>query len=285
MRKPATLLMAGALVLSMSGAVGASTPTASNVIKGCVNKTTKIVRLSIYASPTFCKSTEVYRFWNVTGPKGAPGTNGTNGTNGTDGDSGYQVAQDNGFLGTELEWLDSLVGPKGDKGDPGTDGTNGTNGTNGTDGDSGYQVALDNGFLGTAQEWLDSIVGPKGDKGDPGTDGTNGTNGTDGAKGDKGDTGAPGGLNGVTRATGTTDAYGGNENTGATVTATATCPSGTKLVTGGGDVSGNNLKHYAAVTSSFPSSATTWTVIATIVAGTNANGNPPSLTAYALCAS
>jgi hypothetical protein len=89
----------------------------------------------------------------------------------------------------------------------------------------------------------------------------------------------------VARATGTTDAFTGNENTGATVTATATCPSGSTLVTGGGDVNGNNVKHYAAVTSSYPSSATTWTVIATIVAGTNANGNPPSLTAYALCAS
>src|SRR6476660_6203634 len=139
-RKPATLLMAGALVLSMSGAVGASTPTASNVIKGCVNKTTKVVRLSIFASPTFCKRTEVYRFWNVTGPKGATGAAGTNGTNGA-------------------------PGAKGDKGNPGT---NGTNGTNGTDGDSGYQVALDNGFVGTAQDWLDSLVGAKGD---PGTNG------------------------------------------------------------------------------------------------------------------
>ncbi len=98
---------------------------------------------------------------------------------------------------------------------------------------------------------------------------------------------APAGTNGVTtvtRETGTTDAFTGNENTGATVTATATCSSG-KLVAGGGDVNGNNAKHYAAITSSYPSSATTWTVIATIVAGTNANGNPPSLTAYALCAS
>ena len=53
---------------------------------------------------------------------------------------------------------------------------------------------------------------------------------------------------------------------------------------GGGDVTNNNDKHYAVVTSTYPSSATTWTVIATQVAGTFANGNPPSLTAYALCA-
>src|SRR6476660_8996567 len=97
LRKPATLLMAGALVLSMSGAVGASTPSASNVIKGCVNKTTKVVRLSIFASPTFCKRTEVYRFWNVTGPKGATGATGLTGPQG-------------------------LQGLKGDKGDTGSTG-------------------------------------------------------------------------------------------------------------------------------------------------------------------
>ncbi|HEV8402261.1 MAG TPA: hypothetical protein VGQ31_04430, partial [Candidatus Limnocylindrales bacterium] len=70
-RKPAALLLAGALALTFSSAVGASTPSSNpSVIKACVNKTTKTVRLSIYASPTYCKSTEVYRFWNVTGPTG-----------------------------------------------------------------------------------------------------------------------------------------------------------------------------------------------------------------------
>ena len=88
----------------------------------------------------------------------------------------------------------------------------------------------------------------------------------------------------MTRATGSTIGFAGNDGLGTTVTATATCSSGT-LVSGGGDVTGNNAKHYAAITSSYPSSATTWTVIATQVAGSFANGNPPSLTAYALCAS
>lgn len=45
------------------------------------------------------------------GPQGIPGTAGTNGTNGTNGISAYQVAVNNGFVGTEAEWLDSLVGP------------------------------------------------------------------------------------------------------------------------------------------------------------------------------
>src|SRR6476469_4075476 len=116
-RKPATLLMAGALVLSMSGAVGASTPSASNVIKGCVNKTTKVVRLSIYASPTFCKRTEAYRFWNVTGPKGATGATGPAGSQGPQGPQG----------------------PKGDKGDAGAAGAAGTAGSAGAAGGTGPQ--------------------------------------------------------------------------------------------------------------------------------------------------
>jgi hypothetical protein len=56
-------------------------------------------------------------------------------------------------------------------------------------------------------------------------------------------------------------------------------------VSGGGNVTDNNVKHYAVISSSYPSNATTWTVVATIVAGTHAGGNPPTLTAYALCAS
>jgi hypothetical protein len=87
----------------------------------------------------------------------------------------------------------------------------------------------------------------------------------------------------VTRVTGTAAGFAGNDLLGATVTATATCASG-KLVGGGGDVNGNNAKKYAAITSSYPSSATVWTVTATLVAGSFANGSPPSLTPYALCA-
>ena len=41
---------------------------------------------------------------------------------GTPGKSAYEIAVNNGFTGTEGEWLVSLKGDKGDKGDPGTDG-------------------------------------------------------------------------------------------------------------------------------------------------------------------
>lgn len=68
---------------------------------------------------------------NVQGEKGDQGIAGINGTNGKDGKDGedgedglsaYQIAVNNGFVGTEAQWLASLKGPKGDQG------TNGTNG-------------------------------------------------------------------------------------------------------------------------------------------------------------
>ena len=60
------------------------------------------------------------------GANGQDGTNGTNGQDGSDGESAYQIALDNGFVGTEAEWLASLKGEKGDKGDTGATGPAGT---------------------------------------------------------------------------------------------------------------------------------------------------------------
>jgi hypothetical protein len=47
------------------------------------------------------------------GVNGADGANGADGVNGADGRSAYQIAVDNGFVGTEQEWLDSLKGSSG----------------------------------------------------------------------------------------------------------------------------------------------------------------------------
>lgn len=49
---------------------------------------------------------------NVNAP-GLPGLPGSPGSDGADGASAYEVAVANGFVGTESEWLDSLVGPSG----------------------------------------------------------------------------------------------------------------------------------------------------------------------------
>lgn len=50
------------------------------------------------------------------------------------GKSAYEIAVENGFEGTEAEWLESL---KGEKGADGKDGINGTDGKNGVDGQNG----------------------------------------------------------------------------------------------------------------------------------------------------
>lgn len=56
---------------------------------------------------------------------------------GAQGDSAYQVAVNNGFVGTEVEWLASLVGPQGPQGIPGEDGAEGPQGPPGDDGAEG----------------------------------------------------------------------------------------------------------------------------------------------------
>lgn len=59
---------------------------------------------------------------NLVGPQGSEGPQGIQGDPGVDGKSAYEVAVENGFEGTEQEWLDSLKGPKGDPGADGADG-------------------------------------------------------------------------------------------------------------------------------------------------------------------
>ncbi|MFJ7297558.1 hypothetical protein [Streptomyces collinus] len=51
------------------------------------------------------------------GDKGDQGDAGQTGTAGAAGQSAYQVAVAGGFVGTEAEWLASLVGPQGDQGE------------------------------------------------------------------------------------------------------------------------------------------------------------------------
>ena len=84
------------------------------------------------------------------------------GADGEDGLSAYEIAVNNGFVGTEQEWLDSLVG------------------ADGSDGLSAYQIWLNEGNTGTEQDFLDSLIGPAGSDGAPGADGQDGTDGADG---------------------------------------------------------------------------------------------------------
>ena len=84
---------------------------------------------------------------------------GINGKDGENGLSAYELAIQNGFTGTLIEWLESL---KGTDGINGANGADGKNGVDGKDGLSAYEIALKNGFIGTESEWLDSLKGKDG---------------------------------------------------------------------------------------------------------------------------
>lgn len=65
------------------------------------------------------------------GDTGAPGRDGMDGSPGADGKSAYDIAVDNGFVGTEAEWLESLNGEPGKDGEPGEPGMDGAPGADG----------------------------------------------------------------------------------------------------------------------------------------------------------
>ena len=72
---------------------------------------------------------------------------------GKDGESAYEIAVDNGFVGTEEEWLASLVGPQGpagEQGQTGPQGAIGPQGPQGIQGDTGATGAKgDTGLTGS----------------------------------------------------------------------------------------------------------------------------------------
>lgn len=121
---------------------------------------------------------------------------------GADGKSAYQIAVENGFVGTETEWLASLKGEPGKDGAPGRDGADGAPGRDGTDGRDGVSATHE--WNGTTLT-ITSASGTSSAnlKGEPGRDGADGAPGKDGADGAPGAQGAPGtpgkdGKDGVT---------------------------------------------------------------------------------------
>ena len=107
------------------------------------------------------------------------------------GKSAYEVAVENGFSGTETEWLASL---KGATGAPGANGKDGTDGKTPYVGDNGnWYIGADD--TGKPSRGAKGDKGEKGDKGDTGAQGIQGEQGIQGVqgeKGEKGDTGAQG---------------------------------------------------------------------------------------------
>ena len=149
-------------------------------------------------------------------------TNGERGPQGEAGKSAYELAKEEGFEGDVDDWLLSLVGKKGDKGDIGAEvrsvtktASNGLKDTytilfsNGSI--SSFTVTNANSIVSIAKTATTNLVdiytitmsdgttfpftvtnGAKGDKGDKGDKGATGATGAKGDKGDKGDEGDPG---------------------------------------------------------------------------------------------
>ena len=94
--------------------------------------------------------------------------NGANGEKGSDGKSAYQIAVEQGYQGSESDWLSSL---KGDKGEKGNTGAKGNPGQDGAEGKSAYAIAVEHGYEDSEEKWLLSLKGEKGDTGADGKDG------------------------------------------------------------------------------------------------------------------
>ena len=149
--------------------------------------------------------------------------NGANGEKGTDGKSAYQIAVEQGYQGSESDWLSSL------KGDKGNTGAKGNPGQDGADGKSAYAIAVEHGYEDSEEKWLLSLKGEKGDTGERGEKGNTGDRGLQGVPGEKGEKGDAGvaGKDG-------TDGFSPIANVvknGSVITITITDKSGTTTVT------------------------------------------------------
>ena len=129
------------------------------------------------------KSGVVITIVDADGETSATLHHGANGEKGTDGKSAYQIAVEQGYQGSESDWLSSL------KGDKGNTGAKGNPGQDGADGKSAYAIAVEHGYEDSEEKWLLSL---KGEKGDTGERGEKGDTGLQGERGEKGETGQQG---------------------------------------------------------------------------------------------
>lgn len=113
---------------------------------------------------------------NTKGSEGPKGDKGDPGEKGSQGKSAYDIAVDNGFVGTVQEWLQSLKASN----------ISSDSLPQGTNGKSAYELAIDNGFVGTLTEWLDSLKGTPGSDGYTPIKGVDYFDGNQGLQGDQG---------------------------------------------------------------------------------------------------
>src|SRR4029077_16603459 len=206
-RKALTGLLAAVLVIGVSGAVGAATPSTTTIF-ACVNTSTKDARISVYfTSPSKCKSNEAWKSWAImgpAGPKGATGAAGPAGATGAIGPAGATGA-------TGLGGVQGATGAQGLQGSTGAQGLKGETGVEGATGADGLQGA-------TGIQGATGVDGAQGATGIDGVQGATGADGIQGATGIQGIQGATGiqGIQGATGAVGATGTDGLQGNTGVT---------------------------------------------------------------------
>ena len=162
-------LMVAALLVAATGFVAAQ----DNVISGCSDKKTGVLR--IVTSTSLCTARENPQTWNQFGQQGPEGPQGPQGPAGPAGPKGETGAQ----------------GPQGEKGDKGDTGPQGLPGEQGPKGDTGAKG--DTGPQGPQGETgAIGPEGPQGEKGDKGDTGAKGDTGPQGTQGPQGETGAQG---------------------------------------------------------------------------------------------
>lgn len=118
----------------------------------------------------------------IKGTGGGSGGVGPPGPAGADGLSAYEIAVENGFVGSEVDWLASLEGPAGLQGDPGPQGVQGVSIVSGS---------VNSGFLSLVLS-NSNVLGPWYVKGVQGPVGATGATGPQGAQGIPGATGPQG---------------------------------------------------------------------------------------------
>lgn len=111
------------------------------------------------------------------GGEGTQGPPGPVGPSGEDGKSAYEIAVENGFQGTEIEWLASLKGAPGTPGQKGEDGFSPTVSTAPNSANDGTVVTITDASGPHSFEVLNGEDGAPGTPGTPGKDGIDGTDG------------------------------------------------------------------------------------------------------------
>ena len=147
--------------------------------------------------------------------------------------SAYEIAVQNGFEGTEAEWLASLKGAKGDTGAQGPQGETGPEGPQGEKGDTGETGA----------------TGPQGPTGETGPQGPKGDTGATGAQG-------PQGIQGPQGPAGTTEWAGINDKPFSTIGSGLSVDNGVLSATGGGGTGYTDADTLACINNTFGMSKT-----------------------------